>query len=73
MLMTINPRGGDKSKTAKKENKITSKEETPVQTVPLLTLSISADDLFKFKRTRELTEHIVTTLKTPVVERAIDG
>ena len=42
----------------------------PVQTVPLLTLSISADDLFKFKRTRELTEHIVTTLKTPLVERA---
>ena len=70
MLMTINPRGGDKSKTAKKENKITSKEETPVQTVPLLTLPISADDLFKFKRTRELTEHIVTTLKTPLVERA---
>ena len=69
MLMTINPRGGDKSKTAKKENKITSKEETPVQTVPLLTLSISAE-LFKFKRTRELTEHIVTTLKTPLVERA---
>ncbi len=51
-----------------KENKIT-KEETPVQTVPLLTLSISAE-LFKFKRTRELTEHIVTTLKAPLVERA---
>ena len=35
----------------------------------MLTLSISAE-LFKFKRTRELTEHIVTTLKTPLVERA---
>ena len=55
MLITIDLRGGDKSKTANKENKITTKEETPVQTVPLLACKTAP-------RTRELTEHFGSTI-----------